>query len=100
MSILGEAAIHTIVIQKEQEGKLETLRTLINNNASLENLDANGWTALHHAANNGDLSCCKLLVKSGAEVNCMSNKRRLLSTLQLKGALLKFSGISLRTELR
>jgi len=49
---------------------------LINNNASLENLDVNGWTALHHAANIGDLSCCKLLVKSGAEVNCMSNKRR------------------------
>lgn len=53
MSIFGEAPIHKAVLTKN-ELKNDALRTIIENKANLDNMDSNGWTALHHAAYNGD----------------------------------------------
>jgi ankyrin repeat protein len=36
-------------------------------------LDSNGWTALHHAAYNGDLDSATILLDSGAKVDEYSN---------------------------
>jgi len=37
-------------------------------------IDSNGWTALHHAAYNGDLLAVKLLVGAKAHINAFSNQ--------------------------
>lgn len=36
-------------------------------------LDSNGWTALHHAAYNGDKDSAEILLDNGALVNEYSN---------------------------
>ncbi len=54
LSIFGEAPIHKAVLSKCEE-KNTTLRTILESNAVVDNVDSNGWTALHHAAYNGDL---------------------------------------------
>ena len=35
--------------------------------------DSNGWTALHHACQYGDIEIVKIIVKSGANINKFSN---------------------------
>jgi len=43
----------------------------------MDNIDSNGWTALHHAAHNGDLEAATILIKDGhANVNAYSNQQR------------------------
>lgn len=43
----------------------------------MDNMDSNGWTALHHASYNGDLESAALLIKDGsANVNAYSNQQR------------------------
>jgi len=40
-------------------------------------MDSNGWTALHHAAHNGDFESAAILIKDGgANVNSYSNQQR------------------------
>jgi len=40
----------------------------------MDNMDSNGWTALHHAAQNGDLQSATILIRDGgASVNSYSN---------------------------
>ena len=43
----------------------------------MDNMDSNGWTALHHAAHNGDFESAQILIKDGnATVNAYSNQQR------------------------
>lgn len=42
----------------------------------LESVDENGWTAIHAAANNGDIETARLLIEMGANVKSLSNKGR------------------------
>ena len=42
-------------------------------NADLNIVDANGWTALHHAAHNGDLKSVDQLLAAKANINAVSN---------------------------
>ena len=72
ISIFGEAPIHKAVLTHEKT-KNETLKTIIETKANLDNMDSNGWTALHHAAYNGDLDSAATLIQSGANVNAYSN---------------------------
>ena len=53
LSIFGEAPIHKAVLTKVA-GKNNALRAIIESKANLNNIDSNGWSALHHAAYNGD----------------------------------------------
>lgn len=53
MSILGEAPIHKAVLSKLRN-KATALRTILEQDANVNIVDNNGWTALHHAAYNGD----------------------------------------------
>jgi ankyrin repeat protein len=61
LSIFGEAPIHKAVLS-HVAGKNATLKAIIESNASIDNVDSNGWTALHHAAYNGDLESSETLI--------------------------------------
>ena len=76
MSIFGEAPIHKAVLSNEEE-KTEALEAIIEDcHANVNNIDANGWTPLHHAANIGDYEGAGLLIENGAKVNSYSNQQR------------------------
>lgn len=55
-SIVGQAPIHKAVLSTQSEAeKAKTLDRIFKNNADVNIIDSNGWTAIHHAAFNGDL---------------------------------------------
>ncbi|MBU1090314.1 MAG: ankyrin repeat domain-containing protein, partial [Candidatus Omnitrophica bacterium] len=56
--------------------RADVVEKLIKNGANLNMQDANGDTALHHAAALGDLKMVKLLLKSGAEPEALNEKYR------------------------
>jgi len=77
MSITGEAPIHKAVLSTtKKEIKCKALETIITCEANLNIIDANGWTALHHAAYTGDLESVKIIISKGALVNAYSNQGR------------------------
>jgi ankyrin repeat protein len=78
LSIFGEAPIHKAVLAKVKEAeKMMALQTIIETKANMDNMDSNGWTALHHAAHNGDFEAASILIKDGhANVNAYSNQQR------------------------
>jgi ankyrin repeat protein len=51
---------------KEGGQKGTTLKAILDNNADINNMDSNGWTALHHAAYNGDMKSVETLLNSKA----------------------------------
>jgi len=53
-SIVGQAPIHKAVLSKQQD-KSKTLDKIFKSNADVNIIDSNGWTAIHHAAFQGDL---------------------------------------------
>lgn len=56
--------------QAAQDGNVETLRTLLQQNLTDVNApDYRGWTPLHFAASNGYVECTWELLQNGAEVN-------------------------------
>lgn len=56
-SIVGQAPIHKAVLSlKDEDAKADTLEQIFKCNADVNMIDANGWTALHHAAFTGDLT--------------------------------------------
>ena len=63
ISIFGEAPIHKAVLTKDQQ-KSTTLKTILENKANVDNIDSNGWSALHHAAYTGDLDSAVILIQS------------------------------------
>jgi ankyrin repeat protein len=78
LSIFGEAPIHKAVLSKLRvTEKNQALHTIIDSKANLNNMDSNGWTALHHACYNGDLESATILILDGhANVNSYSNQAR------------------------
>ena len=77
LSIFGEAPIHKAVLSNEEEQKTDALAAIIEDcHANVNNIDSNGWTPLHHAANIGDFEAASLLVENGAKVNSYSNQQR------------------------
>jgi ankyrin repeat protein len=78
LSIFGEAPIHKAVLSKvRQTEKQMALQAIIESKANMDNMDSNGWTALHHAAHNGDFDSAAILIKDGgANVNAYSNQQR------------------------
>lgn len=75
LSIFGEAPIHKAVLSKVKKTEKElALQAIIESKANINNMDSNGWTALHHASYNGDLDSAALLIRdAGANVNSYSN---------------------------
>ena len=62
ISIFGEAPIHKAVLS-EEEFKIEALEAIIEDcHANVNNMDSNGWTPLHHAANIGEYDAASLLI--------------------------------------
>jgi ankyrin repeat protein len=72
-SIFGEAPIHKAILS-EGGNKQQTLKSIIEDcNANVNNMDSNGWSALHHAAYIGDLDSASSLLEANAKVNAYSN---------------------------
>lgn len=60
-----------------EDMKPDTLKTIIDDcNANVNNIDSNGWSALHHAAYIGDLESARTLIKADAKINAFSNQNR------------------------
>ena len=78
LSIFGEAPIHKAVLSKTRDSeKAAALHTIIDSKANMDNMDSNGWTALHHACHNGDFESATILIRDGgANVNSYSNQQR------------------------
>lgn len=75
ISILGEGPIHKAVLSCIKN-KAAALRTIIEHDAQIDLIDNNGWTALHHAAYNGDYESAQELCAQGANVNAYSNSMK------------------------
>ena len=76
MSIFGEAPVHKAVLSNQEE-KHDALGTILEAcNADVNNIDSNGWSPLHHAANIGDLDAASILIENGSKVNSYSNQQR------------------------
>ena len=74
-TIAGQAPIHKAVLSSNSEMQKQfTLDTIYNQNADVNILDSNGWTALHHAAHRGDLVSVNTLIRYGANLNAISNQ--------------------------
>jgi ankyrin repeat protein len=73
--ITMEAPIHKAVLSSDARKK-QALETIIDCKADMDILDSNGWTALHHAAYNGDIDSATILLDSGAKVDEYSNAQR------------------------
>ena len=64
-SIANQAPIHKAVLSgKTEKEKADTLDAIFGSNANINITDSNGWTALHHAAYNGDLQSVEALLKA------------------------------------
>ena len=75
MSILGEAPIHKVVLSLAKN-KTSALKKILEHDAKINLMDNNGWTALHHAAYNGDFESARELCEQGANVNSYSNSMK------------------------
>lgn len=74
-TIAGQAPIHKAVLSSNSEMQKQfTLDTIFNQNADINILDSNGWTALHHASHRGDLVSVNTLIRYGANLNAISNQ--------------------------
>lgn len=54
-------------------GRLDIVKTLIENGANIQRKGQFGYTALHAAAQSGHLDVVQALVKYGASVNCKND---------------------------
>ena len=75
VSIFGEAPIHQSIKCNKLENS-DMLRTILDCGADVNLIDSNGWTALHHSADKGDINMAQILLEAGADVNSYSNARR------------------------
>ncbi len=75
ISIFGEAPIHQS-IKSDKPANVDMLKAILDCGADVNLIDSNGWTALHHAAEKGDLKAATILLDSRANVNAFSNARK------------------------
>jgi len=75
-SIFNEAPIHKAVLSFDVNKPI-ALKTIIDEcNANVNNIDANGWSALHHACYTGCIDSARTLIESDAKVNAFSNQNK------------------------
>jgi len=75
ISIFGEAPIHQSIKSSKQEN-VDMLNAILDCGANVNLIDSNGWTALHHAAEKGDLKAAEILLDNKANINAFSNARK------------------------
>ena len=76
LSIFSFAPIHKIIESKNQEEKHKVLQKMLLLGSDPNLKDSNGWTALHYAAQIGDLESVKILIEKKADINSFSNNGR------------------------
>eukprot|EP00357_Protocruzia_adherens_P026946 CAMPEP_0115040618 /NCGR_PEP_ID=MMETSP0216-20121206/44938_1 /TAXON_ID=223996 /ORGANISM="Protocruzia adherens, Strain Boccale" /LENGTH=639 /DNA_ID=CAMNT_0002421897 /DNA_START=94 /DNA_END=2014 /DNA_ORIENTATION=+ len=81
-SIFFQAPIHKAVEfaklsqTMKPDADLRVLKTVLDCGADVDKVDSNGWTALHHAAFNGEIGTVSMLLDQNAETSPYSNKRQ------------------------
>ena len=75
LSIFSLAPIHKI-IESTEKNKHEVLKKMLLLGSDPNLKDSNGWTALHYAAQIGDLESVKILIDKKADINAFSNNGR------------------------
>ena len=75
LSIFSLAPIHKIIESKEVD-KHKVLKKMLLLGSDPNLKDSNGWTALHYAAQIGDLESVKILIDKKANINSFSNNGR------------------------
>ena len=73
-SITAKAPIHSSIDYTVKAKDDSMLKTIIKCGADLNIVDANGWTALHHACEKGDIKVIEILISENVIVNAYSNK--------------------------
>eukprot|EP00162_Nutomonas_longa_P007810 comp18051_c0_seq2/m.31560 comp18051_c0_seq2/g.31560 ORF comp18051_c0_seq2/g.31560 comp18051_c0_seq2/m.31560 type:complete len:160 (+) comp18051_c0_seq2:32-511(+) len=61
-----------VLIDAAAVGDIEKVKNLLNSQVDIHTKDAQGYTALHHAAGNGKLEVVQMLILYGADVNARS----------------------------
>lgn len=74
LSIFSLAPIHKIIESTEKINMKYLKMLLLGSDPNIK--DSNGWTALHYAAQNGDLESVKILIDKKANINSFSNNGR------------------------
>lgn len=69
---LHQTALH----QAARNGKVDTVRALIDHGAEVDATNTRGQTALHEAAMGGFFEVCRLLIHCGADLNAVDNRKR------------------------
>ena len=75
LSIFSLAPIHKI-IESTEKNKHAVLQKMLLLGSDPNIKDSNGWTALHYAAQIGDLESVKILIEKKADINAFSNNGR------------------------
>ncbi|KAM1168490.1 hypothetical protein PS1_030499 [Malus domestica] len=68
--LLGWTVLHKACFK----GKIEVIRTLLENGVDMDAKDEDGYTMLHCAAESGHADVIKMLVKKGGDVEAPTNK--------------------------
>jgi uncharacterized protein len=67
--LLKDAVEAPAIVYWASLGRTETVKNLLANGANPSATDAEGWSALQAAAENGHIEIVKLLVKAGTDIN-------------------------------
>lgn len=73
-SSIGQGDLDALLIKMTQQGERESMSLLLARGADARAKDAEGRTALHHAAGWGDWNVLRSLVLKGAEINARDNR--------------------------
>lgn len=66
---VSQAAAVTPIVDSAKSGDAETLRTLLRNGGDADEVQADGRSALHFAADEGNLELVRMLIHAGANVD-------------------------------
>src|SRR5262252_6097458 len=73
LSFIAAAAGRPAIIEAVRKGDKDTLRTLLQKGANVNEAEADGATALHWASYRDDLQAADALLKAGAKVNAAND---------------------------
>ncbi|CAK9827098.1 Transient receptor potential channel pyrexia [Anthophora retusa] len=64
----------TVLHSAARSNSLSVLKLLAVHNSTLNNLDCNGYAAIHHVADRGDPACLTVLLDAGCDLDLMTKK--------------------------
>lgn len=73
-TIYTVSPLHNAIQFTKETHSDEMLRFVLKCGAQIDIADGSGWTPLHHACKNGDMTATKILLENNADVNAISSK--------------------------